>query len=339
MYIVQNMFSFVQASIIQQLRNYVETVSGATLELRPLEVSQIPLFLRNRYAFHSAALFGRAWSLAVEDASWDPGSPAEYGKQAEILQPHLKAPIAFVLSALPSHARNRMVQKGIPFIVPGNQAFLPGGLVDLREHFPQTTPKGRTSLSPAAQVTLLYHLLREPLNDLPLKDIAGKLHYSAMMLTNVKDELEDAGICEVERIGRSLSLKFPAGKRSLWENSQERLTSPVKKTRWVQWKTPGYPALLAGISALSRRTMIADDPLPTYALGPRMLESWLEKGVLTGRPDAEEASAQIEVWSYEPKLLGDNECVDSLSLYLSLRYSADERVQQQRERLLEEVAW
>ncbi|CAN5418103.1 hypothetical protein BH09VER1_BH09VER1_29300 [soil metagenome] len=338
-FIVHNKFTVVQASILEHLRNYIETVSGAPLELRPLEVAKVPLFLRNRYSLYSVTLFGRPWSLAVEDETWDLGSPAEYGKQAEMLQPHLRAPVAFVLSALPSHARNRMVQKGIPFVVPGKQTFLPGGLVDLREHFPQPTPKGRTSLSPTAQVTLLYHLVREPLSNLPLKDIAGKLNYSAMTLTKAKDELEDAGLCEVERIGRALSLKFTSEKRSLWEKSQERLISPVKKTRWVRWKTPGYPALFAGISALSRRTIIADDSLPTYALGPRMLESWLETGVLTGCPDAEGASAKIEVWSYEPKLLGDNECVDPLSLYLSLRYSSDERVQQQRDRLIEEVPW
>jgi hypothetical protein len=142
-------------------------------------------------------------------------------------------------------------------------------------------------------------------------------------LSKVKDELQEAGICEVKRIGRSMTLKFPAASRALWDLAQDRLTSPVKKMRWVQWKTPGYPALLAGISALSRRTMLADDRLPTYALGPKMLESWLERGTLTGCPDEEQATARIEVWSYEPKLIGDNESVDPLSLYLSLRYSAD----------------
>jgi hypothetical protein len=85
--------------------------------------------------------------------------------------------------------------------------------------------------------------------------------------------------------------------------------------------------------------MLADDRLPTYALGPKMIESCLERGTLTGCPDAEQATAKIEVWSYEPKLLGDNEVVDPLSLYLSLRYNADERVQQQLERLIEEVQW
>ena len=333
------MFIDVRLSTGHQLKSYLETLSGVSPHLQPLEVPSLPLFLRNRFSFYSVELFGRPWCLAQEDESWDRGSPGEYEKQAETLRPLLKAPVIFVLATLPSNARNRMVQKGIPFIVPGSQAFLPGALVDLRERFPKPSGKGRASLSPTAQLALLYHLEREPLSSLPLRSIAEKLHCSAMMLSKVKDELEAAGICEVERNGRSMVLKFPAEKRELWTLAQNRLTSPVKKTRWVHWRTPGYPALLSGISALSRRTRLADDRLPTYALGPKVLESWLERGTLTGCPDAEQATAKIEVWSYEPKFLGDNEAVDPLSLYLSLRYNADERVQQQLEQLIEEVQW
>ncbi len=328
-----------QPSTVLQLKRYLGTISGVSPHLQALEVSRIPLFLRNRYQFYSTELFGRPWRLALEDESWDPGSAGEYEKQAETLRPLFKAPVVFILPALPSNTRNRMVQKGIPFIVPGSQAFLPGAIVDLRERFAKPRGKGRTSLSPTAQLALLYHLEREPLSGLPLKSIAEKLHCSAMMISKVKDELEEAGICEVERVGRSIALKFSAAKRALWNLAQERLISPVQKTRWVQWKKPGYPALFSGISALSRRTMIADDRLPTYALGPRMLESWLEKGTVTGCADSEEATASIEVWSYEPKLLGNNESVDPLSLYLSLRYSPDERVHQQLERLIEEAPW
>jgi len=328
-----------QPSTVLQLKRYLETISGVSPHLQPLEVSRIPLFLRNRYQFYSTELFGRPWGLALEDESWDPGSAGEYEKQAETLRPLLKAPVVFILPALPSNTRNRMVQKGIPFIVPGSQAFLPGAIADLRERFAKPNGKGRTWLSPTAQVTLLYHLEREPLSGLALKSIAEKLHCSAMMISKVKDELEEAGLCEVERAGRSIALKFSAANRALWNLARERLISPVQKTRWVQWKKPGYPALLSGISALSRRTMIADDRLPTYALGPRMLESWLEKGFVTGCPDSEQATASIEAWSYEPKLLGNNESVDPLSLYLSLRHSPDERVHQQLERLIEEAPW
>jgi hypothetical protein len=324
---------------VQHLNNYLATISGASPHLQALEVNHLPLFLRNRFSFYLAELFGRPWCLALENESWDTGSPGEYEKQAEILRPLLKAPIVFIVSTLASNSRNRMVQKGIPFIVPGTQAFLPVALVDLRERYPKPSGRGRSTLSPTAQLTVLYHLERAPLNGKPLNDIAKKLHCSAMMLSKVKDELETAEICKLARIGRSLALQFPESNQALWELAQPRLTSPVKKTRWVLWKTPGYPALLAGISALSRRTLLAADSLPTYALGPKMLESWLEQGTLTECPDAEQATAKIEVWSYDPKILGDNELVDPLSLYLSLRHNADERVQQQLEQLMKVVQW
>jgi hypothetical protein len=70
-----------------------------------------------------------------------------------------------------------------------------------------------------------------------------------------------------------------------------------------------------------------------------MFQDFLERGVCTGCHDAEHATARIEVWSYPPERLGDHEMVDPLSLYLSLRNSQDERVQQQLEQLIAEVKW
>ena len=324
---------------LKDLAAHLEAVTGSIPQLRPFEAAPLPLYLRNRYSLRSLELFGRPWILAVEHESWDAGSPGEYEKHAHLLNQHLNSAVAFVLHALPAHARNRMVQKGIPFFVPGSQIYLPATLIDLRERFARPAGKGRATLSPTAQTTLLFHFLREPLTGQPLKNIAEKLSCSAMMLSKVKDELAEHQLCDVERVGRSMIFKFPSSKRDLWSKALPYMRSPVQKTRWVQWKTPGYPALLAGLSALSRSTMLADDRIPTYAFGPKMLELWLERGALTCCPDAEQATAKIEVWSYEPKLLGDNEAVDPLSLYLSLRNSADERIQQQIELLLETVPW
>jgi DNA-binding MarR family transcriptional regulator len=186
---------------------------------------------------------------------------------------------------------------------------------------------------------VLYHLLRGPLAEISLKDIARKVHYSPMIMTKVTAELEAAALCKIVRRGRSLVLDFKTAGRALWEQAKPQLTSPVKKTRWVKWAKPGHPALLAGMSALSLRTMIAADRLPTYALPLAVFQDFLERGVCAGCRDAENATARIEVWSYNPNLFGDDRMVDPLSLYLSLRDSADERVQQQLEQLIEEVKW
>jgi DNA-binding MarR family transcriptional regulator len=217
--------------------------------------------------------------------------------------------------------------------------FIPNSMIDLRERFPQPNSKRRATLSPAAQCTVLYHLLREPLTGISLKDIARKIHYSPMRMTKVKDELEASEICKVVKNGRSMVLDFKATGRALWEQVKPQLTSPVKKTRWVQWAKPVEPALLAGMSALSLRTMIAADRLPTYALPVAVFQEFLERGVCASCHDAENAAAKIEIWSYNPHLLGDDRMVDPLSLYLSLRNSSDERVQQQLEQLIGEIKW
>ena len=48
----------------------------------------------------------------------------------------------------------------------------------------------------------------------------------------------------------------------------------------------------------------------------------------------------VEGWKYDPKLLaGDDGLVDPLSLYLALRESADPRIEEAREAMLERVLW
>jgi hypothetical protein len=232
-----------------------------------------------------------------------------------------------------------MVQMGISFIIPGSQIFLPNTLIDLRERFPRPNAGRHKTLGPAAQCTVLYHLLRGSLAGKSLKKIAQEVQYSPIMLSKIKNELEAANICKIVREGRSLILEFNATGRPLWDQIQPQLSSPVKRTRWVQWKADVVPAMLAGMSALSRRTAITDDRLPTYAVTHSAFQGYLKQGVCIGCRDAEQATAQIEVWSYPPARLSHSELVDPLSLYLSLRDSQDERIQQQLEHLIAEVKW
>lgn len=326
-------------SLLSDLRNYLEKVSGVPPALEAMAVPHLPLFMRDRYTFFSAELFGRRWDLLLENEPQAPGSAGDYEAQAKKLTPLLTSNPVFVFPSLPSNTRNRLVQRGVPFIVPGNQAFLPSALVDLREHFPRSTHGAKATLSPTAQLAILYHLQRESLEGMPLRFIAEKLRCSAMMLSKVKDELREAGICTIKRAGRTVLLEFPRSNQSTWELAKEKMSSPVRGVRWVRRNAPGLPALLAGFSALSRHSLIEEDRLPTYALGPSIFDSLLKKGMLTLLPDADTAHARIELWSYDPRLLSDAETVDPLSLYLAMRSTEDERVEQALEQLLEGITW
>jgi DNA-binding MarR family transcriptional regulator len=326
-------------SLQQRLLDYLEPLTGERPDLAPEKATNLPLFLRERFNFQNIRLFGKRYILALEKENGDSESPGEYENQIRLMQPQFTESVALVLQRLPSYARNRMVRLGIPFIVPGSQTFLPAALIDLRERFTQPKPEKGKKLTPAAQCLVLYHLQRQPLENLPLRDIAEKIGYSPIMLTKVKDELEATGVCRTARMGRSIALEFTTQGRNLWETVQPILSSPVKKTLWVRWDQPSYPALIAGLTALSRRTMMADDRLPTYALLSATFQANLEHGLYHGCRGPEDANLRLESWSYNPLLFGDNKMVDPLSLFLSLRDFPDERVQQQLETLIDQIPW
>ncbi|MCU0664669.1 MAG: hypothetical protein MUC50_20390, partial [Myxococcota bacterium] len=248
----------------ESLLDYLENFTGERPELTPKSAAKLPLFLRARYEFHIVRLFGRSFLLALASNKHTSVSPGEYAAEAESIFGVLGEPVVLVLPVLPSHARNRLVQKSMPFIVPGSQLFLPTAVIDLRERQPRPRAVTGKKLTPAAQCLVLYQLLREPFNQLlgehptasSLREVARRIGYSPIMLTKVKAELESAGLCEEVRQGRATLLRFLFEDQELWEHALPWLSPPQRAQRWVRWELPPQPALLAGLSALAQRTVI-----------------------------------------------------------------------------------
>ena len=68
-------------------------------------------------------------------------------------------PVVYVTEALASYERRHLIAKKVPFIVPGNQLFLPELGIDLREYFRGRAPTADVHLSPATQAVLIATLL------------------------------------------------------------------------------------------------------------------------------------------------------------------------------------
>lgn len=324
----------------KRLTDYLESIAGSTPVLRatpaPAQAS-LPLFLRERYRLCRIELFGRECLLALETPGWETGSPAEYAAHAQAMQAQFSESVTLVIPHVASYARNRMVQAGLPFIVPGSQLFMPFMMVDLRERFTTPGPEAGLPLTPAAQCILLHHLLRKPLQGMPLQEIAKLTGYTKMTVTKVKDEWESNDLCQTARVGRSVVVEFPTPERKLWHMAERLLSSPVRKSNWVRWKDWekfGPRGLAAGYTALAMTTMTEDDPVPTWALPHHACREMLINGIFHTVNGPEDANLRVEAWSYDPRLLSDGPCVDPLSLVLSLRGDSDDRVQQQLETVL-----
>ncbi len=332
------------------LGTYLLAVTGQPARLTPAAVAaqdRLPLFVRDRYRLGHLDLFGLDVVLAEEVEGAEQLAPRAYALQLAAISEAAAMPAVLVPQPLTSATRNRLVQARIPFIVPGTQMFLPMLLVDLRERAKHVPSPPTPKLSTVAQLIVLYHLERQPLDRCTLREVAALLGYSAMMITKAKDELLAAGLCTTRQAGRAVHLAFAADGKALWHLALPRMRSPVGRTYAGTETGPPHGngsgttrALpLAGITALSRQTGLGDDDVPSYAGRDTSLATALRAGELRLADTVDDAAAFIEAWRYDPAILAAGGLVDPLSLYLSLRDSADDRVQQALETLLGERQW
>jgi DNA-binding MarR family transcriptional regulator len=322
-----------------QLAQYITQIAGDRVWLQrtsPPSLLRLPLFLKEKYQFVEADLFGRRLVLALEKEATSDATASDYARELQGLRHAIGGEVVLVLKPVLAHVRNRLIQQLVPFIIPGTQMFLPMMMIDLREQYLRRSTKVPERLSPVSQVIVLYHLLRHPLDQLPLAEIADRLAYSRMAISKAHEELERAQLCDVQRTGREVRLEFRGSKRTVWHAAEPILSSPVRKTYWVR-KGINPPALLmAGPTALARVTMLADEKFPTFAIRDRLIKDLWRQGNLILVPGRDEAEERLEGWSYDPAILSnDGKTADPCSVYLSLRASVDERILKELKILME----
>lgn len=324
----------------QKTESYLREIEDAPIDFQPESVPALPLILRERYKLFAAKLFGQAWLLAMEAEGWEPGSPTEYRHHVhQLSQITGEDHIALVMQTISAKIRNRMVQMRVPFIVPNTQVYLPLAVIYLRERFSASIPAEGKPLSPAAQVLLLIQLQQGGLENQSSKEISSRAGYSRASISTACAELEQNHLCKTFRKGKEQRIEFSRPPQDLWKVALPLLKSPVRKTHWVKWQQPVPEARLAGISALSQLSSLADDRIPTFAMAERDIREGLEQGRFHGCADKHEADALLEAWSYDPGLSTLGEAVDTLSLYLSLRKNPDERAQSELAAMMEDFSW
>jgi hypothetical protein len=322
---------------------YIGEVVGQVPELNvlpPGKVARLPVFLRAAYELTSADLFGARFIIAFEKNGGLGTTPAEYERHVVGLRETLGLPVALGLHVVPSYVRNRLVRRGVPFVVGGRQVFLPFLAVDLRERQPRVHVPVGDSLTAPAQAVLLSHLLGRTVEGAPLAEVAGQLGYSAMTMSKVAAELAARDLAAVKRNGKARQIEFCLPRRGLWEKALPVLASPVRSTMFVRGRrTARDIGVVAGLTALARYTAIAGGPLTVLAVWRNTLRDAIRRDAVVACQVPDDADTVIEAWTYDPTRLADIETVDRMSLYLSLRDSEDERIQKELAGLLKGVAW
>ena len=323
------------------IQRYLQDALGITPKVRPWTGGgKLAYFLQDAFELLELELLDHSILLAIDRQANKPAL-ANVRAQLDKLRTQAGHSVVYVTGALASYERKRLIEQKVPFIVPGNQLYLPDLGIDLREYFRQRPQLPDTALSPATQAMLLTTLLRKPWQlDWQPAEVVTELGYTPMTLSRAVKELTAAGIATLHNEGRARRLHMERSAAETWEHAKPLLRNPVKRRVWAhpipRLKPPHVR--LAGLSALARYSMLAEPKLPIYAVSPAQWKAAIRAGAETlpeQLPDAQE----WQLWHYSPALIPDSETVDPLTLMLSLQDEADERVQIALGELKKRIPW
>ncbi|MCK4920493.1 MAG: hypothetical protein KAS71_05565 [Bacteroidales bacterium] len=320
---------------MNELKIYLKSTLGIEPEIQPLKTDKLkalPLYITGEYTVQRITLFHRDFLLVgvKNDFTTD-----RLRKHLETIRAAFNTNTIAVITKLEAYKRLRLIEKKIPFIIPGKQMYLPDLLIDLKEfgNKPKELP---AAMRPATQFLLMYHLQVEPLEGINLKGIAEKLGYDAATITRAVYYLHNTDICTLEG-AKDKTLHFNKSKRELWEQVELLMNNPVKKIHYYSGWVADNNMYRSNNNALAHYSDLNDDVIEYYAVKPGYTR--IIGGANLKKTALLEGNICIEEWKYNPFLLAKNGFVDSLSLYLCFRNKPDERIEMALEQIIENIKW
>ncbi|MCC8112695.1 MAG: hypothetical protein LIP03_01630 [Bacteroidales bacterium] len=299
-------------------------IGNQKIELHPLsqaEEKKAFVDARATFSFYKAVINDDSF-VVLEAKNSRKLRPLQMLHYSAKLEQAYRLPIVFLFDYLKTTERDRLIDKGIYFVVSGNYAFLPYLIVNrkigdrrLAEQF-----------APMQQRLLLYHLQKESFTGKSISGISSMTGATYVSTAKAIALFEEMGLCTTKKRGKTKIVVFPEDRRQTWEQSKPHMSSPVKESFFTDDLHCEYPQ--CGINALSRYTAINPEAEAMYAI---MQEDVARFNSI----DSEEGKALVQVWKYLP--IVTNGCVDPLSLFLSLKDEKDPRVEKELEKLVEQL--
>jgi DNA-binding MarR family transcriptional regulator len=328
---------------MQQLLNrfveYVSEVTGQRITWGPHVSSSLPQYLAQHYDLYEIGI-GNRRLLGVglkEETHFRPSAFIKHLGKIKAVASDLGT-YCLIARDLPSYVRQRMIERQIPFVVPGRQMYWPEFGLVIRARKATGTPNPVSTISPATQVVLILMLTGGMTAPSTPKALAAKLGYTAMTMSRALDEIEANGLGGVFRKGRERFLDFADKGQELWQLALRYLRSPVRETVRIKEKDLLVgKRILGGEMALASLSMLVPPKEPVYALGR---QAWRRlAGKLSLIPVEDEGTCRVQLWRYDPALFARDGRVDCFSLYLSLQDEQDERVQAALKFMMEQTSW
>ena len=305
---------------------YLKRVLGIEVLYENKALEHLPNFISTRYDSQKVSLSGQKAVFLY---------PKTELEQVETLKKHLERvkkvadrPVVLVLEQITARQKEYLLREKIAFIVDGKQIYLPFMAAYLQERC-DAEKSDREEILPSAQMLLLYFIY-EGAKELSTSQAAKDLDLTP---TSISKQLEEMGTLQSRKIGVQKILFSENSPKELFYKAEKVLLNPVKRTVYVPCEEVKNELLESGYSALAEYSMLNAPGVWCYA--SERISQWND--CMTKDLQDSNSQVAVEMWRYDPRKLSKKKMVDELSLALSLREDADERVEEAVEEMLNDL--
>lgn len=285
----------------------------------------LPVYIAGSYDFHTAYIGNRRCIMLTptEELATLPALK----KQIVKIQQIDNVPVVFELTTVSNYRRKSLIENNIPFIT-DKQVFLPFiGTMLSDEKEPQKLT-GKFVYS--TQQLFLFYLYSKK-KRLYTSEAGKVLPFTAMTLTRAVKQLETTDLFLVAKDGVNKFIESKYKRDELFEKAKVYLTTPVRKTGYIDKTQVTENMVFAGETALSEKTMLNPSRVVTYAIS----EKDYDKALLTDELIDPDKQVRLELWAYNPKQFSEDNSADDISLVLSFKDTNDERIEEAVDELQE----
>ena len=308
---------------------YLNKVLGIKVTYKDVEFKHLPNFIATRYRLQMVSMNEQKVIFLY---------PKTELEQIEVLKKHIaqiqkneNLTVVLVLKELSFRQKEYLIHEKIPFIVEGKQIYLPFMALYLQERC-SAEKKPREEILPSAQM-LLLHFIYGGARELSTSQAAKDLELTPTSISRASRQLEEMGLLHIRKVGVQRILYSKDSPKMLFQKAGDKLLSPIKRTVYIPKEFVGTDLLESGYSALAEYSMLNAPNVRCYAT--ERISQW--KDAMTNSLYDSQMQVSVEMWRYNQRKLSRRNIVDKLSLALSLREDADERVEAAVEEMLNEL--
>ena len=308
---------------------YLNKVLGVKVIYKDVEFKHLPNFIATRYRLQLVSMNEQKIIFLY---------PKTELEQIELLKKHIariqkneNLPVVLVLKELSFRQREYLIREKIPFVADGKQIYLPFMAVYLQERC-SAEKIPREEILPSAQM-LLLHFIYGGAQELSTSQAAKDLELTPTSISRASRQLEEMGLLHIRKVGVQRIMQSEESPKTLFQKAGDKLLNPIKRTVYIPKKYVGTDLLESGYSALAEYSMLNEPNVRCYAA--ERISQW--KDFTTNSLQNSKAQVAVEMWRYNPRKLSTRNTVDELSLALTLREDADERVEEAVEEMLNKL--